>query len=94
MKRATWKKKFSANKTLKLLEDKYGKHFEYEMSTDDAGLHLVIKCHESNAKQLRERVPLKYEGFRVIIQHNNEDRREKELKEQLEYEADCDYDLV
>jgi hypothetical protein len=94
VKRATWKKKYSANKTLKLLKDKYGGHFEYEMATDDAGLHLVIVCHESNAKQLRERVPLKYEGFRVIIQHGNEERREQEIKEQLEYEADCDYESV
>jgi len=94
VKRSTWKKKYSAAKTLALLKEEYGNHFEYETATDDAGIHLVIICHEKNAKQLRERVPLKYDGFRVIIMHGNEDRRDREAKEQLEFEASCDYDLV
>jgi len=94
VKRATWKKKYSAAKALSLLKEEYGDHFDYSAATDDAGLHLVITCHEKNAKQLRERIPLKFEGFRVIIQHGNEERRDRETKEQLEFEADCDYDLV
>jgi mannose/fructose-specific phosphotransferase system component IIA len=58
------------------------------MATDDAGIHLIITCHEQNAKALRDRVPLKYEGFRVVIMHNNEVRRDNLQKEKEQYEEE------
>ena len=86
MKRATWKKQYGATKALSLLRKEYGEHFDYETQTDDAGPHLVIICHQDNANSLRTRVPLKFEGYRVIIMHNNETRRDNLRKEKEELE--------
>ena len=86
MKRSTWKKQFGATKAMSLLRKEYGDHFDYSMATDDAGVHLIITCHQENANSLRERVPLKFEGYRVIIVHNNETRREILRKEKEELE--------
>jgi hypothetical protein len=88
MKRATWKKQYSATKTLSMMRAEYGDHFDYSLATDDAGIHLIITCHEQNAKSLRDRVPLKYEGFRVVIMHNNEVRRDNLRKEKEQYEEE------
>ena len=88
MKRSTWKKHHSATKTLTLMRTEFGTHFDYSIATDDAGVHLIITCHEQNARSLRERVPLKYEGFRVIIMHGNEVRRDNLRKEKELYEQE------
>ena len=88
MKRATWKKQYSATKTLSMLRAEYGDHFDYGVTTDDAGIHIIITCHEQNARSLRERVPLKFEGFRVVVMHGNEVRRDNLRKEKELYEQE------
>ena len=88
MDRSNWKKHHSATKTLSLLRTECGKHFDYSVATDDAGVHLIITCHEQNARSLRERVPIKFEGFRVIVMHGNEIRRDNLRAEKEKYEQE------
>ena len=71
-----------------MLRAEFGDHFDYSMATDDAGIHLIITCHEQNAGSLRDRVPGKYKGFRVLIMHNNELRRDNIRKEKEKYEEE------
>tara|TARA_R110000824_G_scaffold248115_3_gene437234 strand:+ start:3126 stop:3422 length:297 start_codon:yes stop_codon:yes gene_type:complete len=88
MGKANWKNQHSATKTLMMLRSEFGEHFDYSMATDDAGVHLIITCHEQNAGGLRSRVPGKYEGFRVLVMHGNEVRRDNLRKEKEQYEEE------
>ena len=86
MERSNWKKQYGAAKVVSLLRKEYGAHFDYSIATDDAGIHIVITCHQENAASLRDRAPVKFEGYRVLVLHNNETRRDNLRKEKEELE--------